>query len=250
MSGPWVHGPMETTGAGESYEELGADSAWLRLAERTGALGFECWSYGALPWPTPVRGPRHVAVTTYPAGHVAAYRAQQLYSAAPGPDFVRRAAGPESFAHVRERARSSLAFRELLELNRRFGVRRGVVLPLQNVVGMRAWLGLCYRGDPARMGEVWQTHREPVREAALQLNRAILRRHAPIFAAPFVPGVSERQLEVVRQLATGVGTEEAADSLQISVHTLNKRIATAKRALGAETSAHLVSLCTRWGLID
>ena len=250
VSSPWVHGPMEISGAGESYEELGADAAWQRLTERTRELGFECWSYGALPWPTPLRGSRHVAVTTYPAGHVATYRAQRLDSAAPGPDFVRRAEGPETFAQVRERARTSLAFEELLDLNRRFRVRQGVLLPLQNVLGMRAWLGLCHRGDPARLDDIWQTRRTTLEDLARQLNRAILRRHAPTFAAPFVPGLVDRQREVVRQLALGASTEEAADLLQISIHTLNKHIAIAKRALGAQTSAQLVSLCTRWGLID
>jgi len=64
-----------------------------------------------------------------------------------------------------------------------------------------------------------------------------------------VPSLTARERELLRLLADGVGTEEIADSLFISVATVRNHVQNALRKLGAHSKLEAVSVALRHRLI-
>jgi DNA-binding CsgD family transcriptional regulator len=78
----------------------------------------------------------------------------------------------------------------------------------------------------------------------------VLERHARSFARDFVPALTPRQRELLEQLALGRSIEEGADRMGVCVHTIDKQMASAKRRMGANTSAYLAALALQSGMIQ
>jgi len=235
----------------ERVEAFRGDPAWVRLralAERFESLH---WSYGAFPTiaPDPLLA-RDVRTATYPVGHTRELFARQLVRASPLPRFARTASEPTSLGAVRDATTMTAAFRDLLDLNRRFRVRHGFVTPLQGAAGMHGWLALVFSGDPGDLDDVLDAGRHDLAQVANSIHRELMRRHARTVSEAYVPTLGTRVRAVVECLSRGYGTEEIADRLHISVHTVNKHVAAAKRVLHATTSAELVARSLQWGLID
>ncbi|WP_316842213.1 LuxR C-terminal-related transcriptional regulator [Pedobacter gandavensis] len=60
---------------------------------------------------------------------------------------------------------------------------------------------------------------------------------------------SKREMEIIKLIALGYKSEEIADSLFISLHTVHSHRKNIIRKSGVKTSSELISLCVREGLI-
>jgi DNA-binding CsgD family transcriptional regulator len=137
----------------------------------------------------------------------------------------------------------------LLRLNREFRVTQGIVIPLRDVFGFTGMLACSFEGTERQLRESWQAQAAAFLEQVRQHHGQILSRYARPLTRDAVPELSARQREIVRLLANGLSTEDVADALRISVHTVNKHVAMLKQSMGAETLAHATALAARWGLI-
>lgn len=64
------------------------------------------------------------------------------------------------------------------------------------------------------------------------------------------PHLSERQVQVVIQVALGQADREIARSLQLSAHTVRHHLTSAMQNTGAHSRAQLVALCYATGIIE
>jgi hypothetical protein len=130
----------------------------------------------------------------------------------------------------------------LLELNRRFDVRRGVVISLRGVIGMHAGVALACEGWPGEWAQRGHGLRDEVEPLLHDFNRALLARHARAFAAPLLPPLGSQQRELIRLLAEGHSTESAAQTLRLSIHTSHgeqtHRLAQAHHAYPERAATH------------
>jgi DNA-binding NarL/FixJ family response regulator len=67
---------------------------------------------------------------------------------------------------------------------------------------------------------------------------------------PRAGSLSERECEVLEQIARGHSIEDIAGELYLSPHTVRTHIKNILRKLGARTRAHAVALAISGGLID
>ena len=62
--------------------------------------------------------------------------------------------------------------------------------------------------------------------------------------------ISDRERDVLQQVASGYSTEEVADALTLSPHTIRSYVKSALRKLDAHSRAHAVALAMANGLIE
>ena len=62
--------------------------------------------------------------------------------------------------------------------------------------------------------------------------------------------LTDREREVLSELAAGLTTEEAAEALHVSPHTVRSRIKSALKKMGAKTREQAVAIAIREGAID
>lgn len=62
--------------------------------------------------------------------------------------------------------------------------------------------------------------------------------------------LTDREREVLYQLAAGLTTDEAALALHVSPHTVRSRLKTALRKVGAKTREQAVAIAIREGAIE
>jgi DNA-binding CsgD family transcriptional regulator len=62
--------------------------------------------------------------------------------------------------------------------------------------------------------------------------------------------LSDRELDVLAGLARGMATEEIAESMFLSPHTIRSHVKAALRKLGANTRAHAVAIALGAGAIE
>jgi DNA-binding CsgD family transcriptional regulator len=62
--------------------------------------------------------------------------------------------------------------------------------------------------------------------------------------------LSQRERAVLGELANGYATEQIAESLVLSPHTVRSHVKTAMRKLGARTRAHAVAIALTTGAIE
>lgn len=67
---------------------------------------------------------------------------------------------------------------------------------------------------------------------------------------PRTARLSEKERAVLRELARGCSTEETAQVLSVSPHTVRTHIKNGLRKLGARTRAHAVAIALSEGVID
>ena len=243
--------PVQVVAAGSQAAVLRADPAWSRLESFARSRGFWHWTYSADAVCAPVGSPSpSVTVTTYPEGHTREFFARRLDRTNPARPFVRAHREPSTYAAVRESALPpSRAVAVQLALNRHYDVTRGVIVPLHDVLGTWAVLGLAYRGSEADLDQAFASLAPEIERFARDLHRAVQRRHAPTFIGRSLPRLSPRQGEVLRLFAEGLGNAEVADCLSLSVHTVDKHVARIKAAFGARTLAQATALALQWKLL-
>jgi DNA-binding CsgD family transcriptional regulator len=235
-------------GSDSTLEVLRADAVWRGMDESLSEAGFRCWSYTAAPaLPSPVA--EALRVTTYPRGHVKQCIEHNLLSPCPGLSFAFRHTRPALFKTVRANTPTSRKFRAMLQLNREFAVTRGIVIPLHDVFGMTGMVALEFEGTDNALLELWREKRESLLTAITQYNENILARHGRCFTRNALPDLTPRQRDIIKLLAQGLATRDMADSLHISIDTINKHTAAIKRQLGTKTTAQTTALAARWGLI-
>lgn len=189
-------------------------------------------------------------VTTYPRPHVEACERHGLFAAVPSLDHAARSAEATYFRVVRDSAPKSRGLATFSELNRQYGTSRGILIPLTDVVGIRAALGLAFAGDDRELEAFWHGHRDAIVRASQVVHRSLQSRQLRAFMPGMLPDLTPRKREVLRALAHGCSTAEAADQLGIAVFTVDKHIADLKRLLRAGTTAHLTALAVQYGLLD
>jgi DNA-binding CsgD family transcriptional regulator len=62
--------------------------------------------------------------------------------------------------------------------------------------------------------------------------------------------LSDRELDVIAGLARGLATEEIAQQMFLSPHTIRSHVKAAMRKLGASTRTHAVAIALMAGAID
>ena len=143
-----------------ALDALCESPVWTELGERAGALGFERWSFSAVP---DCAGPRPLGplrVTSYPRAYVTECAARGLYDANPGFAYAMRHDAPKPYGAVRGYIAHTAAVRSYLELNQRFDVTRGILVPFHEVFGVRAVLGLCFAGSERELEDAWNDRLE------------------------------------------------------------------------------------------
>jgi DNA-binding CsgD family transcriptional regulator len=153
------------------------------------------------------------------------------------------------FKTVRASTPMTRQFGALIHLNREFRVTRGVVVPLHEVFGFTGMVALEFAGSDRALLELWHDKREFLLQEIARYNDTILTRHPRCFTRDALPELTQRQREIVRLLAQGLDTQDLADSLHVSIDTINKHNAAIKRQLGTKTTAQTTALAARWGLI-
>lgn len=63
------------------------------------------------------------------------------------------------------------------------------------------------------------------------------------------PGITDRQLEMVRHLANGMSLDEISKEMHLSLSSVKQSLASARRATGARTLPHLVSIVIAQGVL-
>ena len=213
--------------------------------------GFTHWSYVAAPTCAPDRRlGEALRVTTYPREHVQSCERHGLYRSVPSLDHAFRSSQPTHYGVVRDSAPKSKGLEAFSALNQRFGLTRGMLVPLTHVVGVRAALGLAFDGSDRELEAFWHDRREPILAEADRIHRAIQSRHLRTFSSALIPDLSTRKRDVLRALAGGCTTTEVADSLGIAVFTVDKHIADLKRILRARTTPQLTALAIQHGLLE
>jgi DNA-binding CsgD family transcriptional regulator len=236
------------SGLDPALESLRADKLWSSMEKLFSETGFRCWSYTAAPaCPVPsVDSPR---VTTYPRDHVRQCIEHNLLARCPGLMFAFRHTRPALFKTVRASTPMTRQFGALIRLNREFGVTRGVVVPLRDVFGFIGMVALEFAGSDRALLDLWHEKQEFLLQEIAQFNNSILTRHPRCFTRDALPALTQRQREIIRLLGEGLNTQDLADSLHVSIDTINKHNAAIKRQLGTKTSAQTTALAARWGLI-
>lgn len=235
---------------GHLFESLRDSRHWIELTGRAGGLGFDHWTYTAVPTCAGARPLGPTRVTTYPRAYVTECAARSLYDANPGFAYAMSNTAPIYYGKVRTYIPHSAPVLSYLDLNRRFDVTRGILVPIGNVFGMRAVLGLAFAGTEFELETLWHDARGPVLELASGLNRRLLEDQPLTFAAGLLPRLTRRQKELLCWLAEGESVGSAADRLHISIYTADKHVAAAKRALEAQTTAQAVALAIRFQLLE
>ena len=233
-----------------SVQALREDPTWTQLQAFLGPLGFSRWSYCAVPTCYALGRPDPVRIITYPEGWVRDFVGRGFASYSPVLAYAMARRKPGDFSRVGDQGNRAVRLRELLELNHSFGVTNGFVLPLAHGLGMIGALALVFDGSARDCARSFERHARAIQARAGDVHRGVLDRHASVLCAGLVPALGDRQLEVVRLLAQGLGSAAIAESLGVSIHTIDKHVALAKRVLGVRSSAELTAMSLRWGLID
>jgi DNA-binding CsgD family transcriptional regulator len=236
------------TGLTPELESMRADDLWRRLDDLVCRAGFSHWSYAAAPG-CPTATAEAPRVTTYPAAHVKSCVDHGLLAPCPGLSFAFGAARPALFRTVRARTPMTRRLGALLRLNREFGVTRGIVVPLRDVFGFTGMLAVSFDGSDAGLENLWKDRHEALLAEVSVCHREALSRFPRHFTRNAVPSLTARQREILHLLAQGLSTQDIADSLHISVDTINKHSSAIKRHLGARTVGQATALAVRWGLI-
>ncbi len=102
--------------------------------------------------------------------------------------------------------------------------------------------------DPATLKAAWQSGRELTdgEMIAEAIEAAALLQDAPVMsAAPETHGLTARELEVLRMLATGASNQDIADALFISVSTVKGHVQNIMRKLGLTSRTALAAFAVR-----
>jgi DNA-binding CsgD family transcriptional regulator len=120
-------------------------------------------------------------------------------------------------------------------------------VPLHDVLGVHGSLALAIHGSDRDVQELAATLEATEIRA---LHARLQSRHGAAFARGMLPALTSRKRQILRALAAGQTTTEMADSLGISVFTVDKHMADLKHQLRARTAAQLAALAVQYALLD
>lgn len=89
---------------------------------------------------------------------------------------------------------------------------------------------------------------ETAREALVDLEQFLAETSGRRFSRR-TSDLTERERDVLSQLAAGSTTDEVADALHLSPHTVRSRLKTALKKMGARTREQAVAIAIREGAI-
>ena len=242
---------LQVFGACASVGEIATDPAWRKLDSCVRTLGFKHWTYSAAPtcaWS--VTAAPDLTLSTYPIRHMASYFGNRFDRTSPGSAEAQVGQPARSFSAIRESAPPGPKLSMLLRLNRVHDVTRGLAIPLGGAFGTRGILTLAYQGGEAELDSSLAEVTSSLLALASDLHLEVQRNHADSFLLNRLPRLSAKQVQLLRLFADGYGNSEVADRLSRSIHTIDKRVAHLKAALGARSIAQLTALSLRWDLLS
>jgi DNA-binding CsgD family transcriptional regulator len=242
--------PAHETAHARELRELSADSLWSEVARSADRLGCSHWNYTAAPtcYADGTLG-RALRVTTYPERHVERCFERDLFAASPAIGYAVRTRAPARFAAVTAATPPSRQLSAFCALAREHGVSRGIVIPLDNVLGVRGSLSLVIDGSDRELTDLCAVL-EPIEAESRRLHGLLQARHAAAFARGMLPRLTPRKRELLRGLVEGHSTAELADDLGVSVSTIDKHVAELKRVLRARTTPQMAALAVQYQLLD
>ena len=216
---------------------------------RLNAMGFGRWIYSAMPNYHDRRNTLVNRVSSYPAGFIESYNQLDFASVDPFTPYWLEHTDPASFRKVRRSVSLTPRQKELMTLNADFDVNRGIVFPLDNVIGFKAVLALSFDGSLAELNTYIATVEDELNVISKSCNEQFLRHHRATFLSSDVPKLTGQQKRVLGLLAKGKLTKQIADVLSIYLNAVDKHIANIKVALSARTSVEAIALALQWHIL-
>jgi DNA-binding CsgD family transcriptional regulator len=230
-----------------SLRDLNVELAEFSALER---LGFGQWIYSAVPSYHGHQFPQLNRISSYPEGFIDAYNQYGFAHVDPFTPYWIKHRFAATYRTVRRSVTLSPRQSELMSLNADYQVNKGIVFPLENVIGFKGVLALSFEGSLTELDCYLKTVRPQLEHISRAVNQQILSRHGHFFISDqCVPVLTEQQRKVVTLLAKGMLTKQIADILSISLNAVDKHIANLKVRLSARTTAEAVALALRWQLI-
>ena len=192
-----------------------------------------------------------LVLTNHAPDYVEAYVSKGLFRDAPMMNWASRNTGSISWRHMQsecfERSNSN-GIRNVLELNRRFGVVAGYTISFPMAIkraaagiGLAARVGL----DQNAVDEIWAEHGEDIEIINHVAHLAITQLPATGQSRILTP----RQREVLELVADGKSVQDIALLLDRKAATVDKHLRGARDSLGVETTAQAVRKASVWNQI-
>ncbi len=213
------------------------------------SLGFGRWIFSAASHLHKPNDLNVARVSSYPKGFVENYNSSQFYEVDPSTPYWLSHHKAASYRKVRSSVALSVRQKQLMDLNRDFGVNKGIVIPLQNVLGFKSMAALSFDGSISELNSYIENVGDELFSLSMAFNRNILSRHRSIFLNHTKSLLTPKQTKVITLIAQGLQTKQVADRLAISINAVDKHIANIKTSLLATTTASAVALAVQWELI-
>ena len=212
-------------------------------------LGFGRWIFSAASYLHKLDDPDVTRVSSYPREFIEDYNNCQFHQVDPSTPYWLSRDKAASYRKVRRSVTLSARQNQLMELNRDIGVNKGILIPLQNVLGFKSVVALSFDGSIEELNTYIKDVEDKILSLSLTFNRNVLSRHKSTFLDHSKPLLTPKQTKVIRLIAEGLQTKQVADSLAISINAVDKHIANIKTCLLAKTTASAVALSLQWELI-
>ena len=212
-------------------------------------LGFGRWIFSAASHLHKLDDPNVTRVSSYPRGFVEDYNNHQFYQVDPSTPYWLSHHKAASYRKVRRSVTLSARQNQLMDLNRDMSVNKGILIPLQNVLGFKSMVALSFDGSIDELNTYIKQVEERIFSLSMTFNRNVLSRYKSTFLKHSKPLLTPKQTEVITLIAEGLQTKQVADRLDISINAVDKHIANIKTALFAKTTASAVALSLQWELI-
>lgn len=212
-------------------------------------LGFGQWIYSAVDNLHKKTATNVKRISSYPKEFIDDYNQCNFDQVDPSTPYWLSNSKPASYRKVRRSVNLSAKQSQLMELNREHKVNKGLVLPLDNVLGFKAVMALSFDGSI----EDLNTYITDVEAELFLLSSTFNNNYLSCHKADFINHekrlLTPQQSRIIRLLAQGLLTKQIADYLNISANGVDKHIANIKQALSAKTTAQAVVLAVQWQLI-
>lgn len=182
---------------------------------------------------------------TWPAEWGRIYAEQNLFARDPMVALARRRMRPFVLTEEAAALRADPAAAEVIDMTFAFGWAEVLAVPIHGPGGYNGLVALAATVpvplDPARRATLAACARE-VHDRC---------HDAPGFGArvPPAPGLSPRQIEVLRGVARGLSDKAIGRALGLSPATAHYHVENAKRALGVRTRTEAVAICVLDGIL-
>lgn|GEM_PF-2026834 len=242
----WRHFVQATTSHSDDFDRSELIEGFQ---DEIHSLGFGHWIFSAACHLHELDDPSVRRVSTYPKGFIEDYNRNQFYQVDPSTAYWLSHGKAASYRKVRRSVSLSARQNQLMDLNRDLDVNRGILMPLRNVLGFKSVVALSFDGSIEELNSYIKDVEDKILSLSLKFNRNVLSRHKSTFLQHSKPLLTAKQTKVIRLVAEGLQTKQVADSLAISINSVDKHIANIKSSLRAKTTASAVALSLQWELI-